>query len=194
MASTEIIQTLGIVAEVVGHELSAAAARLMVESLSRWPDDLVLAALRRCARECRGRLTLADIEDRIDDGRPGPEAAWAMIPHDERSTVVWTQEMATAFGSAGPLLACGDAIGARMAFLETYRKELRRAREDAVPVRWTPSLGHDASGRDGPIREAVRLGRLSADHVTMFLPELVQDVVSLDQLTSAGVVKRIGNE
>lgn len=170
-----IAKTIGGVAEVIGHELSAAALEVMVRELDRYPETHVIGALHRCARECKYKLTLADILERLDDGRLGPEEAWAAIPRDEEATIVWTDEMATAWGAARPLLDEGDSIAARMAFLEVYRREVSKARADSKPCRWWPSLGHDQAGREVALTEAVRLGRLSADHVSELLPHLCDD-------------------
>ena len=169
---TLIAKTIGGVAEVVGHELSPVALTIMVRDLERYPQDQVIGALHRCARECKYKLTLADIIDRLDDGRPGVEQAWAMMPRDEESSVVWTREMAEAFGSARPLLVDGDAIAARMAFKEHYSRAVQDARDEGVPVKWTPSLGHDPSSREGVLIEAVRLGRIDRAHAQRLVPDL----------------------
>ena len=93
-----------------------------------------------------------------------------MIPHDEAGSVVWTDEMAEAFGIAGPLLARGDTIAARMAFRETYQAAVSRARDQHRPPVWRPSMGVDPAGRALALREAIEKGRLSVDHATLALP------------------------
>lgn len=115
---------------------------------------------------------VSEILDRIKaaDGRPGPEEAWAMIPHDEASSVVWTEEMAEAFGVVNSLLSDGETIQARMAFLERYKTLVREARDAGRPVRWTPSLGHDSAGREAVLIAAQRAGRLTQQHVAGLLP------------------------
>ena len=165
----QLVKSIAVCAELTGTELSEDAARVMAEDLSRYPLNQVMGALERCRRELKSRLTLAAVIERLDDGRPGVEEAWAMIPHDEGSTVVWTTEMAQAFGVAVKLLET-DEVGARMAFKETYTKLISQARNDGIPVKWMPSLGHDKSGRDGPIMEAVAKGRLQATQAAEFLP------------------------
>ena len=52
-----------------GPELKASAIEMMVEDLKGLPADEVLTALARCRRECRGRLALVDILDRIPSYR-----------------------------------------------------------------------------------------------------------------------------
>lgn len=170
MASTELIKAVMVTAELMGTALSADGARVMCDDLDAYPEPQVMGALTRCRREVRNRLTLADIIARLDDGRPGPDEAWAMIPRSEAETVVWTDEMAQAHGAAAPLLEAGDQIAARMAFREAYARLVTQARADRLPTRWMPSLGHDRDGREKPLREAVQLGRLQSDAVTKLLP------------------------
>lgn len=168
-ASKTLLQAIAVCAELTGTQLSQAAASVMADDLSRYPEPQVLGALTRCRRELRGKLSIADVLSRLDDGRPGPEEAWAMLPRDEASSVVWSDEMRQAFGVALPLIQDRDAVQARMAFLERYRALVQQARDSGVPVHWTPSLGHDPNGRDSALREAVEKGRLTAAHVAGLL-------------------------
>lgn len=169
MLSIDIIKMLAVTAELTGTSLSADAARILASDLEPYPEDQVMGALARCRHELRGRMTLSDILMRLDDGRPGVEEAWAMAPRDEYQTVVWTDEMAEAWGAARPLLA-SDEIAARMTFREVYTKLVIAARREHRPPRWWPSLGHDVLGREGPLREAVAKKRLTAAYVQKLLP------------------------
>lgn len=162
-ASRALIQALAVTAELTGAQISEAAARVMVADLEPYPEIQVLGALARCRKELRGRLTVADIVRRLDDGRPGPEEAWALMPLNEESTVVWTEEMAGAWGVALPLIEEDDRIAARMAFLESYRERVQRARDAGVPVKWTVSLGTNTAARTAAIEQAVRAGRISEE-------------------------------
>lgn len=159
-----LIEELVVTAEVCGTVISEAAATVIATELSTYERAQVTGALRKCRRELKGRLTMAAIVERLDDGRPGPEEAWAMIPTDEAGSVVWTEEMAAAFGIALPLLQAGDKIAARMAFREAYARMVGEARDARKPVRWSPSLGHDAKGRDAALSAAITAGRLSGEH------------------------------
>lgn len=166
---TELLKALAVCAEITGSDLSEGAARVMAEDLSRYPHQQVLGALTRCRRELTGRITLAAIITRLDDGRPGPQEAWAIVApclRDEGPTIVWTDDMAQAFGVA---LSCEDSIAARMAFLESYNTLCQQARDAGRKVTWTQCLGHDQSGRDGPLLAAVAAGRLSISHAQQFL-------------------------
>jgi len=168
----QLIKAIAVTAELTGTDLSKDAARVMYEDLSSYHLAGVLRALVRCRKELKGKLTLSDVLSRIDDGRPGIEEAWAMIPQYEEATVVWTEEMAKAFGIASPLLNEGDTIAARMAFKESYTKFVQQARNDGSPVKWCVSLGHDKAGREGPIKAAVEAGRLSYDYAATLIPGL----------------------
>jgi len=165
-----LLEALAVTAELTATELSEGAARVMAADLAAYPAQQVLAALVRCRRELKGRLTIAAIIERLDDGRPGPNEAWAMIPQDERGSVVWTPEMQEAFGVALPLLRDGQTIAARMAFIEAYQSIVARARAEQRPPTWQPSLGHDPATRTGVLEDAVRKGRISTKHGNALLP------------------------
>lgn len=100
--------------------------------------------------------------DAADDGRPGAEEAWALCQAaaDQGRTVVWTAEMAEAWGIAWPVLQAGDEVGARMAYRDAYRRLTGEARKARRPVQWSATLGTDARLRDDALRVAVDAGRL----------------------------------
>ena len=186
MPSTELAQAVAVTAELTGTELSKVAIQVMLDDLSRYPEQQVFGALTRCRREIKGRLTIADVISRLDDGRPGVEEAWALAPKDEATTVVWTEEMAQAMSGARGLLADGDAVGARMAFKETYGKLCQAARDRQTPVSWNVSMGWDKQGRETAILDAVRLGRLPASRAKAFLPN-IDELVALPAPDKNGV-------
>ena len=167
MASAELLKALLVSAELMGTPISVDAARMLESDLSAYPEPQVFKALTRCRREVRGRLTIAEILSRLDDGRPGPEEAWAMLPRSEADSVVWTDEMALGFCICADL---GDPIAARMAFREIYTAKVAEARANQIPPRWTPSLGHDPRSREVALRTAVEKGRISRDHALRLLP------------------------
>lgn len=168
----ELIKMIAMTFEVCGStEVSEGAQKIIATSLSEYPPFAIQAALERCCREVKGRLALADIIQRIDDGRPGVEEAWAIVDRarkDANSTIVWTTEMAEAFGVVEHM---DDDIAARMSFKEAYKRSCEEAKLERIPVKWMPSLG-DYNGRSGPLLDAVRLGRLEASHVRNLVPEL----------------------
>jgi len=186
-ASPFLLKALAVTAELTNTQLSTEAARVMADDLARYPEMQVLGALQKCRRELKGKLTVADVVTRLDDGRPGPEEAWAMLPFDEAQTVVWTDEISKAWGVALPLLEEGERVPARMAFLESYRKAVQEARDRGEPANWSVSLGHNPEGRECAVLEAVRLGRISQQHAENLLPH--KPIPALESMATA-VLKR----
>lgn len=166
-----VLKAIAATAELTGTELSEAALLVFEADLAGYPEADVLAALTRCRRELRGRLTIADVLDRMSTvgGHPTANEAWAMVlaSLDESETVVWTDQVAEAAAVARPILEAGDEVGARMAFRDAYE---RIVRERADEPRWFPSLGSDAVRREAALDLAVADGRLRREHVDGLLP------------------------
>lgn len=156
-----LLEAIAVTAELTGTTFSQGAARVFAEDLMRYPSQAVMTALHRCRREVRGRLVLADVILRMEDGRPGVEEAWSLVPHSESDSVVWCQEMANAYGVCLPLLETGDTVGARMAFKEAYTAELLKARSDGVPAKFWVSNGTDKAGRVKALQVAAERNRIS---------------------------------
>lgn len=181
--SANTLKAIAVTAELTGTELSVTALKVMDSDLAAYPEASVLRALDRCRKELKGRLTLAAVLERVEeeDGRPGADEAWsiALASADEGETVVWTDEMAQAFGVAQPVLDARDKVGARMAFRDAYERMVRDARSAGVPCRWTVSIGHDAERRAVALQAAVTLKRLPAEAVTPYLlPSLADSPVA----------------
>jgi hypothetical protein len=169
MPSEKLLKMLGVTAELTGTTMSQGAIEVMLHDLSEYPEEAVLKALNKCRKEIKGRLFISEIISRIDDGRPGVEEAWALIPKSEEETAVVTAEMVTAHSAVGSLFQT-DMIAARMAFKEAYKAAVVEARAAGKPTKWTASLGWDASRREGPLIRAYEQGKLSADDVNHYLP------------------------
>jgi hypothetical protein len=169
--SFEIQRALIATAEIYGRQMSDVAASLYLADLAKFSDEEILKALARCRKECKTFPTVADVTARIDDGRPGVEEAWAMLPKSEADSVVWTQEMAEAFAACAPLLD-SDLVAARMAFKETYTTTLAAARNENRPTKWTVSLGHNVSHRESVLSDAVAKKRISIEDARKLVPEL----------------------
>lgn len=190
-ASKALLQAIAVTAELTQTSLSTAAARVMAEDLARYPEAQVLAALTRCRRELKGRLTIADVLTRLDDGRPGVEEAWARVPKTEAESAAWTDEMAQAFGVAWPLLS-DDPIAARMAFKEAYTAAVQRARDAGRSPRWTFTLGHDVNGREPVIQAALKAGLISLDYAQRLLPNIAASPGALAALGCEVKLKKVG--
>ena len=158
-------------AEVIGDQLRPTAAVFMVSDLAAYPMQLLERALAGCRRELKGKLSLAAILERIDDGHPSPNEAWAIAvrAENEGATVVWTEQTRDAWNAALPLLEAGDRIAARPAFLEVYTRLLKEARAAQKTATHQVSLGADASGRDGVLQQAVAAGHLRHEQVAEFI-------------------------
>lgn len=163
-----------------GQALTAGAKGAFFRALEDQPLQVVRAALTAHARDPeRGRFLPmpADVIAQIrqlegSDGRPGAEEAWAMAlrSRDEAETVVWTREMAEAWGVARQVLQLGDEVGARMAFREAYGRLVDGARRQRIPAEWTVSEGFDSARRADAIRTAVDAGLLSGTELQALPP------------------------
>jgi hypothetical protein len=165
-----LVEAILLTSEICGQALSAPAARILAGDLADFDEAAILGALARCRIEVHGRLKVVDIIVRIADGRPETEEAWNMLPMDEMTSTVWTEEIAFAWGLASPLLEAGDVAAARATFSEGYAKAVQQARIRREPVRWMPSLGSDVRGREAVVLDAVRKGRLSMTQASALLP------------------------
>lgn len=170
----KLLEGITVTAELMGRDISPAAAAVMAKDLSVYPQDVVLQAMLNLRRAAGARFSLdaviAQVERLQPDGRPRADEAWALIPRDEDASVVMTYEMAEAYGVALPLLVEGDQVAARMAFKDAYARIVDKNKLAGVPPKWFPSLGRDKEGREAVLAEAVRLGRLSANHAIGLLP------------------------
>jgi hypothetical protein len=84
-------------------------------------------------RESRFAPTPAELLDRCPTtnlGHPDPETAWNMAPKSESETAWVTQEILCALAACQNSLDRGDYIGARVAFVETYKQQLQAARTE----------------------------------------------------------------
>jgi hypothetical protein len=170
VAPGALVEAILLTSEICGTALSPAAARILAGDLADFDEAAILGALARCRIEVHGRLKVSDIIVRIADGRPETEEAWNMLPMDEMTSTVWTEEIAHAWGLASPLLEAGDMAAARATFSEYYAKAVQQARIRREPVRWMPSLGSDVKGREAVVLDAVRKGRLTMTQASALLP------------------------
>lgn len=153
-----------------GAPLGATAKAMYFRALGDYSLEQVRQALDAHVKDpSRGRFfpRPADVVAQLqglaaEDGRPGPEEAWALVvvARDEGSTVVWTEEMAWAWSIAKHVMDIGDEVGARMTFREAYTRRVDDARMQRLPVTWTASLGHDPEQRRHAVVAAVEAGRL----------------------------------
>jgi len=191
----EVLKLVYATAEVLGQEMRASAGVLIAEDLSVYPFCEIRSALARCRAELHGKLTLAAIVERIPSANAhlSGNEAWALALHstDEQETVVWTPEIVRAFAAAKPVLDGRDKVGARMAFLAAYERELATAKAEARPPEWTVSLGHDLQRREIVLVDAVRAGKLPAPKVAHLLPPPDKPVTEEGQRQRKRVVSHL---
>ena len=185
--SKSVLEAIAVTCELTSTNLSEPAIRVMVDTLSEYPEPQVLGAMRKCCKELKSRLTLADILTRLDDDRPGVEEAWAMLSSvlgNEQASLIWTDEMREAYGVVAPL--ADDPIAARMAFKERYMVLVSDARDRHEPVKWSASLGYDLTLREAVLRDAVERKRLTQEHALKLCPSLPPVSVETMKLLGGG--------
>lgn len=166
-----VLKGLAVALELTGTDWSALAVKAAAKALEAYPAAQITGSLNRCASECKFKLTLADIVSRLDDGRPGPEEAWAMFPKDEQDAAVVTEEMSVAWGVASKLYD-SDPIAARMAFKESYFEAVREARLHGHPAKWRLTPGLNKALTESVAVEAVKAGKLPPAAIEAYvLPE-----------------------
>lgn len=162
MLSSELIEDIAATAEVCGgSKWSAAAVRIACAHLKQFPEPAIRQSLLRCQQEVKGTLALADIIARMPDGRPSPDVAWSQVSGPESETFITTDEAMEAWAAARPLLAAGDEVAARMAFLARYREVCAQGRTSGRKPKPYVSVGSDRSRAETVIKDAVACGLLS---------------------------------
>ncbi|MGQ7956484.1 hypothetical protein ACUTAF_01975 [Pseudomonas sp. SP16.1] len=191
----QLLLSLFATAEAMGLQLTKGAALLMVDDLKDHDEPAVAEALKACRRN-GGRLSVDTILKHLHaaDGHPEPNEAWAIAlqSFDESETVLITDEIQQAAAAAEPVMAGRDKIGARMAFLSAYQRLVDAARQNAKPVTWRLSLGHNPERRVSAVEEAQRLGRLPAPEAQRLLADLRDEPVSADGKAIAGLITGSG--
>ncbi len=175
MQSSDKAQFLKVLAaclDMYGRERSDTVMALWWKLMEPYRLDEVQEALASHMRTSKFCPTPADVIGMVSakDGRPTADEAWAMIPRSEYESVIWTEEMAQAFGVASALLEHGDQVAARRAFIDRYDGLVASARAAGVPVKVTPSFGFDPAGREAAVHKAVERGLIPAAKAKVYLP------------------------
>ncbi len=186
----QLAEQLTVTVELCGTNWTPAAFRAVMMQLRTYPADAAIAALQRCHLEVTGRLSLAAIIERIDDGRPTADEAWAQVgTDDENRTIVSTDEAMTARRELGSLLT-DDPVAARMAFKDAYKRIVTENRAQGLAASWFASLGHDPKRRTAPIMAAVERGRLSVETAQ----NLLGHYFPVKALPASGKVDELGQK
>jgi hypothetical protein len=174
------VDELTALGEAFGEGLTAERQAIYVTSLADIPIDQLRQAIRAAIQELKWFPKVAELRElarslpgTLNEGRPGPEEAWARMPKGRRmedDSVVWCDEERAAYGVCRSLLLDGDQIGARMAFKERYERELAEARSQRKPAKWTASVGYDIEHRLVTLAIAVQEKRVSLEAALNFVP------------------------
>jgi hypothetical protein len=169
----QFIKVIAACLDMYGRERSDTVMALwwkLLEHYSIYEVNEALASHMRTSKFCP---TPADIISCISskDGRPTADEAWASIPHSENESVIWTEEMAQAYGVAAPLIENGDKVAARRAFIDRYEWLVAKARESGTSMKVMPSFGFDAAGRESAIQKAIDKGLISKSKASLYLPK-----------------------
>ena len=169
-----IMNKVAVTFELCGTGLSREHFQVIEHRLSQYSEQAISTALDKCLDQVRGRLSIADIIDRIPhepNERPGPDEAWASLTKTVAESVCWTAEQAEACALVSHLLDI-DPVAARMAFREAYNRLCQAALDRGDPVVWSLSVGTSKSHRAFVIQEAIRKKRLKEVDVQWLTPEL----------------------
>lgn len=175
-----ISDQLTVLAEAFGEQPSEQRQEIYCRGLADIQRDRLASAFRRARYESKFFPKLAELREysgalpeALNDGRPGPEEAWARMPRGngiEDDSIVWCEEERAAYEVCRGLLQEGDYVGARMAFKERYGTELLQARAEGKPVRWAFSAGQDMNHRLSTLASAIKQGRFSVEMALNFVP------------------------
>lgn len=111
--------------------------------------------------------------------------AWAACPKDEYSSVAMCEEIGQALHSVQDLIADGDTIAARMAFMEYYKRLVEDAKREGRKPQWFPSYGFDKENRhvvDRKVIEYTNLALPSDQKLALPEPENVKQIEFKDLL------------
>jgi len=189
-----VAEALTLAFQYVNQPMPDLAIAEMAQDLASYPQENVLAALRRCRSELKA-IRYGDILDRLPGGHPGPEEAWSTVSRGmskddltlvEDKTIVWTGPMREAFG----VVQGDDMVAARLAFKETYVKLVSEARARNEAPQWSVSPGTDKHDKERAITEALKQGNLTAEYARRQLPWSEAVDATILQLAT-GTAKRL---
>ena len=167
------MQAIAVTAELTGTQLSDNAMLVMAEDLLAYPLDKVLIALERCRRELKGRLTLAAILDRVDDGWQSAEEAFNTLVagwENESLSILTTHTAMHAAESASALFNIGDKYRAGLAFKTAYERIVSEKKAKGIQPDWYISAGLDKEQLAQLVTEAAATGKITNDYALALLP------------------------
>ena len=185
MERERLVKLVAVTAEAIAAKVSPDAIAIICADLDDggYADSDINAAMARVRRECKGRLPLADILERLPNQPMGADAAWNKALEariwDEDTTVILPRAICASFPHE--LWNQGDKIGARMAFKDIY-PQARQTWGEKIQV----SPGWDRKNVRPALQAAVEKGLLSLERAMMYLPSGVDALTPPQQLVEAG--------
>jgi hypothetical protein len=164
--------------EFYSMKIAEAKVQVMEYQFKNFKAEVLEAAwMEFAARDVYGKMpTIAQLLQHVKDGRPSAHEAWAQIPRDEADSTYWTQEMRIAYGEVRQVM--DEKQNAWFSFKEKYEELVLQARTKGDPVKWEQSFGHDKSGRELAIKEAIEKNRLLPVQAIKQFPELCENLVT----------------
>lgn len=201
----KVLEALAVVLDMAGQDMSEPAMEMIVDELASFDFVEVKKAIRRCARECKYKITLAEIIERIDDGRPSPEKAWSEVQHlTEDDAKVLTVEQNAAFCMVSTSLIDGDTsakVAARQTFLQQYEKLCKESRERGEPVQYFLSRANndrDSTKALEAVTLAISENKLPKPEAVKLLPQHKAEILETPMLEHekeiAGMVENMANK
>lgn len=168
------------IAEMYGKNIKPTQTAMYFRALTQYPIEAIQAALDAhvCSAE-RGRFMplpadlIAQLETMRFDGRPSAEEAWSVAigTLNEKDTIVWTEETATAwFSGANELMFAGDKFNASRGFIGKYNELVVMARRNGVAIKWVITPGDDKDMREQVIRQAYKDKKITQEYARVLLP------------------------
>jgi hypothetical protein len=190
----DVIKMLATMATIMpgGERVTEDSAKLIMHDLEAFdPNDLVFA-LNSIRREQSRFPTISEILARVqaNDGRPGPEEAWALCPKDDAASAYVNDEIMEAWGVASGLLDVSK-YDARKAFGETYARIVQERRASAIKPKWWLTQGYEKNGRAIALRAAIEKGRISVDAAQLLLPEANFKPLPVGQIERSNEVRQL---
>jgi hypothetical protein len=165
-----IFNRLALANEQVGRPApSVAAMESFCQMFDGYACQAILAAIDAAVMSA-DFITPRAIKEQLDkmqkqsDGHPEPNEAWAVAVKlaDESETTEYTDLIMLCWSGVSELYRSDD-VGARMAFLEMYKREVGILRCRGERAVWRMSFGYDPARRDTGTQQARQLGRIGAD-------------------------------
>lgn len=123
-------------------DLTAGMVKIWIAQLGLYSIEAIEGAFDAYWRTARALPLPSDILKFLPDplGHMGPEEAWNHAPKSERDGGYVTDQIMTAIASAADSIERGDMIGARMAFVEAYKREVGQAQAQGIRAKYWYSI------------------------------------------------------